>query len=274
MCKISKHMNMTRETTSRYTIQWLIQKFWEKMLNSTKETHYQGENYLQSDDVLLLFLNEEGIEFLKLVLQKLEEIHLLLRHRLPLSGAVIHPPPLRIPLLVARLRLRLDELEPLLQLLVRQKLVPPFRQRLLNLVAQTLPKLHPKDKKLHPTKYKSRNWTNWNQGFLRIWIARSFWNEGKWGVWMGVIYNGNGGKRICEGYSWEYSFVRWGYLGFIPQRKPTFIVFIFAPLGKRCHVAASSTLECGLPQLIQEGVRYFRGDLYLENNTNSWLRNN
>jgi hypothetical protein len=36
-----------------------------------------------------------------------------------------------------------DELQTLLELLVRQKLIPPFWQSLLNLALQSFPKLHP-----------------------------------------------------------------------------------------------------------------------------------
>lgn len=110
-------------------------------------------NYLQSDDILLLLFDKEGIEFLELVLQQLNEIDLLPRHhfliagggdvRRCVSGGVDFWTFAR-PLAGAGAAglVRLDELQLLLQLLVGEKLVSPFGQSLLNLVTEALPELH------------------------------------------------------------------------------------------------------------------------------------
>jgi hypothetical protein len=56
--------------------------------------------YLLADDVLLLLLDEEGVELVELGLQELHELRLLGRHRrrIRLPCAVLAAGPLRLPL--------------------------------------------------------------------------------------------------------------------------------------------------------------------------------
>lgn len=81
--------------------------------------------YLVPDNEILLLLHEEGIELVDLIVQQVHEL------RLRLPGLPIQ-----------HRRRRRDQLHKLLQILVRQELVPPARQRLPHLVLQPLPKLH------------------------------------------------------------------------------------------------------------------------------------
>lgn len=90
--------------------------------------------YLQSDDVFFLFLDEERIEFVELFLEKANEIKLLLRWIRVGSGTLVWA--------ILDATSGLQELQLLLELLVGEKFVLPFRQGLLDLVAKTLAEFH------------------------------------------------------------------------------------------------------------------------------------
>lgn len=102
------------------------------------------KEYLQGNNIFFLLFDKEGVKFLELVLQQLNEIDLRRGHALLISVSVrtisggINPWTLRGPVTA----FGLDELQALLELLVGQELVPPFRQGFLDLAAQALTELH------------------------------------------------------------------------------------------------------------------------------------
>lgn len=80
------------------------------------------------DDEILFFLQEEPIELLDLLVQQIHKLYLHLAEP---------------KLLPAAAWCRGDRTHELLQLLVGKELVPPLWQRLLDLLLQPLPELHP-----------------------------------------------------------------------------------------------------------------------------------
>lgn len=87
----------------------------------------EEEHYHVANNEILLFLHEEAIELVYVIVQQ--------AHELILGFAIFEGP------IQQRWCLRYETHE-LLQFLVRQVLVPPLRQRLLNLLLQSLSKLH------------------------------------------------------------------------------------------------------------------------------------
>ena len=81
-----------------------------------------------ADNEIFFFFHEEGIELVYLIVQQV--------HKLSLCLAI------RQRLIPQRRRRRRYELHELLQFLVRQELVPPFRKGISNLLLQPLAKFH------------------------------------------------------------------------------------------------------------------------------------
>jgi hypothetical protein len=92
--------------------------------------------YLLPDDVVLLLPEEEPVELVELGLEEGDERGFLRRHRRR-RGSVPDARALAPPLAAGA-----EELEPLLEVLVGQELVPPLGQRLHDLVVQALAELH------------------------------------------------------------------------------------------------------------------------------------
>jgi len=93
----------------------------------------EEEDYHVANDEILFFLHEEAIELVYFNVQQ--------AHELSLGFAIFQGT------IQQRWCLRY-ETHQLLQFLVRQVLVPPLRQRLLNLLLQSLSKLHNVGKKM------------------------------------------------------------------------------------------------------------------------------
>lgn len=81
-----------------------------------------------ANDEILLLLHEEGIELVDLGVEQI--------HELRLRPAAVQRRSAQ------RGRRRRDQFHELLQLLIRQILIPPLRQALLRLLLQSLPELH------------------------------------------------------------------------------------------------------------------------------------
>jgi len=106
-------------------------------------TDRPSNNYLQPDDVVLLLLEEEGVELIELGVEEGDKLGLLRGHRrrgtAAAAAAVPHALALAPPLIAGAGG---DLLEPLLEVLVGQELVAPVRERLHDLVVQALAELH------------------------------------------------------------------------------------------------------------------------------------
>lgn len=134
-------INNQRHQTCTYTwsrVQISITKFGVSSItrNTLLITLYKC--YLKSDDVFFFLFNEERVEFLELILQQVKKINLLIRHAFPIGES---PTFLGPGCFIGNNR-RVDELQTFFKFLVRQKLVTPFRQCSLYLVAQALTELH------------------------------------------------------------------------------------------------------------------------------------
>ena len=122
-------------------------------------------NYLLPDDVLLLLLEEEGVELVELGVEEGDEPGLLGGHRRRGAAAVPHALALAPPLAVRVAGA--DTLQPLLEVLVGQELVAPLGQRLHDLVVQALAELH--CGKWERPELESNWWGNsWWNG-MRVW---------------------------------------------------------------------------------------------------------
>lgn len=91
------------------------------------EEQIKDNNYLMADNEILFLFHEESIKLLDLIVQ---QVHKLLLSLPILKGAI------------QQCWSRRNQSDKLLQFLVRQKLVPPTRQRFLNLLFQPFPELH------------------------------------------------------------------------------------------------------------------------------------
>jgi len=103
-----------------------------------KERNHGGE-YLESDNVLFLLLNEEGVEFVEFILEQVVEVGLLLGH-VGGSGCGIRLEAFSGAVIGGSRRFKLFKL--LLELLVGEELVAPLRQGFLDLGAEALSEFH------------------------------------------------------------------------------------------------------------------------------------
>jgi hypothetical protein len=125
-----------------------------------RTNRWRSSNYLLPDDVLLLLLEEEGVELVELGVEEGDEPGLLRGHRrrgAAAPHALALAPPLAVHVAGA------DLLEPLLEVLVGQELVAPLGERLHDLVVQALAELH-------CGCGRNRNW-------IELW-GNSWWNAG------------------------------------------------------------------------------------------------